>query len=195
MSSDKDNNSLKTLLDYLQTLFSRVSALNLNRRMMSHRKSDSALLDQQILAALYEIVEKTPVPNDSKNRESTVVYEPQTVVVKSDISNLDVTTKKGDITSSSASNKDLSNRLHATLSRTSDAIYVGEKLSVSAWDHIRASLRYVREKNAGLAKMHADLASEALQQASHYMADEEYIVLKASVLEELQKLHEQPIDE
>ena len=62
MSSDKDNNSLKTLLDTLQTLFSRVSTLNLTRRMMSHRKSDSALLDKQILSALYEVVEKTPLP-------------------------------------------------------------------------------------------------------------------------------------
>lgn len=194
MSSDKDSSSIRKLLDSLQALFSKVSALNLNRRMMSHRTSDSALLDKQILSALYAIVEKTPVSIDSKNRESTVVFEPQAAAVKSDIPNTDIMAKKGDIASSSASYKDLSNRLHGTLSRTSGAIYAGEKLGVSAWEHIRASLRYAREKNAGLAKMHADLASEALQQASHYLADEEYIALKTSVLEELEKLREQPID-
>ena len=171
MTSNTDGNSIKVLLASLLALYSRLSALILNQRMTSYRKGDSALLDKQILAALYDIVEKTPAPETPDHQVSGGGSAAQADKVISDVSNRDVAIKA-----------------HATLSRMPSSIHLGEKLSVSAWDHIRTSLRYVHEKNIGLAKMHADLANEALKQASHYMTDEEYIELKVSVLEELQKL-------
>jgi hypothetical protein len=188
MTSNTDGNSIKVLLASLLGLYSRLSALILNQRMTSYRKGDSALLDKQILAALYDIVEKTPAPETPDHQVSGGGSAAQADKVISDVSNRDVAIKARHVTSSETPQKGPSNRLHATLSRMPSSIHLGEKLSVSAWDHIRTSLRYVHEKNVGLAKMHADLANEALKQASHYMTDEEYIELKVSVLEELQKL-------
>jgi len=188
MTSNTDGNSIKVLLASLLAFYSRLSALILNHRMTSYRKGDSALLDKQILAALYDIVEKTPAPETPDHPAGGTGSAAQADAVISDVSNRDAAINGRHLASSETPQKELSNRLHATLSRTPGAIHLGEKLSVSAWDHIHTSLRYVREKNASLAKMHADLANEALQQASHYMTDEEYIELKVSVLEELQKL-------
>lgn len=188
MSSITDHSSIKTLLDSLQALYMRLSAQDLKERMTSYRKGDSALLDKQILSALYSVVEQTPVAEvrNGQVAESGSVTSADEGLT--DPQEAQAVAKEGSVKAPETPQKDLSNRLHSTLSRSSGSIHLGEKLRVSAWDHIRTSLRYVREKNPDLAKMHADLANEALQQASHYMTDDEYIELKAAVLDELQKL-------
>lgn len=189
MASNPGDSWIKALLDSLQALHSKLSVLILNRRIDSYRKDSGHHLDKQILSTLYDIAENTPKPENLKTgAEDTRLVNQAGGMVPGD-SNRAPGVKQSNAPPA-IPHSDLSSHLHTNLSKTSDSGHLGEKLKASAWDHIHTSLRYVRQGKADLAKMYADLANEALQQASHHMTDDEYIVMKTSILEELQKLRE-----
>lgn len=60
MASNSGDTGIKALLDSLQALYAKMSALIINKRINSYRKEGGAQLDTEILSALYDIVEKTP---------------------------------------------------------------------------------------------------------------------------------------
>lgn len=51
---------------------------------------------------------------------------------------------------------------------------MGDKLKNSAWEHIHCTIRYAKQGNIALAKLHADIAGHAIEEAAHFMKDEEY---------------------
>jgi len=52
--------------------------------------------------------------------------------------------------------------------------YMGDKLKKSAWEHVHSTIRYARQGNMAMAKLHADIAGHALEEAAHFLKDEEY---------------------
>lgn len=52
--------------------------------------------------------------------------------------------------------------------------HMGDKLKASAWEHIHSAIRFAKQGQVGKAKLHADIAGHALEEAGHYMNDEEY---------------------
>lgn len=189
MASDTGGTWSKALLESLQQLYSKLSVMIVNRRMESYRKESGAHLDKEILSALYQIVDETPVSQNPKPGavEGTESGQPDQVRLTERSKSFGQ--KQASSTSAPAATfTDLSNHMHASLSSNSETHPLGERLKASAWEHIHTALRYVREEKPDLAKMHANLAQEALQQASHHMTEEAYVELKRSVLEELGKL-------
>lgn len=51
---------------------------------------------------------------------------------------------------------------------------VGEKLMQSTWDHLHASIRYVRAGNTESARLHASIMDSAIKEAVHFLNDEVY---------------------
>ena len=51
---------------------------------------------------------------------------------------------------------------------------MGDKLKTSAWEHIHFTIRYARQGNVAMAKLHADIAGHALEEVAHFIKDEEY---------------------
>lgn len=185
MASNTGDSWIKTLLDSLQSLYTKLSFVILNRRIHSYRKESGAVMDKQILSTLFDIVEKTPGGKNSKSVASEATPVTETDGLTSDDQKTGSEIKQRNAAPEML-HKDLSNHLH----KSSDSGNLGSKLRASAWDHIHTSLRYVREEKPDLAKMHAGLANEALQQASHHMTDEQFTELKTSIMAELQKLRE-----
>jgi len=66
--------------------------------------------------------------------------------------------------------------------------YMGDKLKDSAWSHIHAALLHARQGEAITAKLHADIANEALKEAAHYMSEEDYKVLCEEVAKAFKEL-------
>ena len=186
MAPKPSDSWIKTLLDSLQQLYTKLSALILNQRMNSHRKDKGAPLDDRLLSTLYDIVEKIPGAENSQEAAAKPASFMQDDSPRSDVPDGGRQTRQSD-TQPARMHADLSNHLHTSLSKASDSGHLGEKLKESAWDHIHTSLRHARDGKKDLAKMYADLAKEALQQVSHHLSDEEYTQLKTAVLEELQK--------
>jgi hypothetical protein len=55
--------------------------------------------------------------------------------------------------------------------------YMGDKLKDSTWSHIHSALLHARQGETSSAKLHADIANEALKEAAHYMSEEDHKVL------------------
>lgn len=185
MASNTGDTWIKSLMDSLQTLYSKLSLVILNQRMHSYRKANGAVVDKEILSTLYDMVEKTPAGKNSGSAVSDARPVTETDGLTSGVRKTGSDFKQR-AAAPEMVHKDLSNHLH----KNTDSENLGAKLSASAWDHIHASLRYLREEKPDLAKMHAGLANEALQQASHHLTDETYTELKSSIMTELQKLRE-----
>ena len=66
--------------------------------------------------------------------------------------------------------------------------YMGDKLKDSTWSHIHKALLYARQGEANTAKLHADIANEALKEAAHYMSEEDYKVLCEEVAKAFKEL-------
>ena len=66
--------------------------------------------------------------------------------------------------------------------------YMGEKLKDSTWSHIHTALLHARQGEAYNAKLHADIANEALKEAAHYMSEEDHKVLCGEVAKAFKEL-------
>ena len=65
--------------------------------------------------------------------------------------------------------------------------FMGDKLKASVWEHIRCTLRYTRQGNVAMAKLHADIAGHALEEVAHFIKDVEYSELIFEVEECFEK--------
>ena len=63
--------------------------------------------------------------------------------------------------------------------------YMGDKLKDSTWSHIHTALLHARQGEANTAKLHADIANEALKEAAHYMSGEDHKILCGEVAKAL----------
>jgi len=52
--------------------------------------------------------------------------------------------------------------------------YIAEKLTASTWEHIHSAIRYARQGDVDNAKLHTDIAGQALEEAGHFLNDTEY---------------------
>ena len=66
--------------------------------------------------------------------------------------------------------------------------YMGDKLKDSTWSHIHKALLHARQGEVTTAKLHADIANEALKEATHYMSEEDHKVLCGEVAKAFKEL-------
>lgn len=63
----------------------------------------------------------------------------------------------------------------------------GAKLTKSTWDHIHAALRLARQGDERSARLHSDIANNAIREAGHYLPEDDYRDLVKAVTEYLQQ--------
>jgi hypothetical protein len=69
---------------------------------------------------------------------------------------------------------------------------MGERLRSSTREHLHAAHRLAREDQARSAALHADIASHALIEASHYMSDDDYAAFISEINGEIQAIKHPP---
>lgn len=62
---------------------------------------------------------------------------------------------------------------------------LGEKLKTSAWDHTHSAIRLAHQGDFASAKLHAELANNAIHELSHFMSEAEFLAFKRAVKDEL----------
>jgi hypothetical protein len=62
---------------------------------------------------------------------------------------------------------------------------LGEKLKSSAWEHTHSAIRLAHQGDFASAKLHADLANNAIHELGHYMPEADFIAFKRAVKAEL----------
>ena len=68
--------------------------------------------------------------------------------------------------------------------------YMGEKLKDSIWSHTHAAMLHARQGNVSNAKLHAQIANDALKEVAHYMSEKDYKVLCDEVAVSFKELEE-----
>ncbi len=169
------NNSL---FSSLQLLYRKVSMVILNLRMHSYHSSvDSnditSLLNKQIEGLVSSSAKDTTGHIDTSEIDEHVKHD----LINKNNEKYKEVKNVGEL--GSEFSKYLNQR------KTSSIIhpYMGDKLKKSAWEHIHHAIRYAHQGNAVSARLHADIAGHALEEASHYLKNEEYSELVYQVEE------------
>ena len=68
--------------------------------------------------------------------------------------------------------------------------HLGDQMRESTWKHLVASMRLAQQGDEKGAKVHAELAHNAMKEASIYLTEEEYAAFEAEVKERLATLME-----
>ena len=164
------------LIHALHDLFLKVSNFELVKRISSYRHKSASGLD--ISAPLSKHIDKLVVenkrtisqlPNAVTNRSYTEHEFQKIVSASSQSSRLK---KKLD---------GLARHYKKSAGKTESAQYMGERLKSSTWSHLHVASMEARRGDAVAAKIHADIANQALKEAAHYMSDEEYKVFCGEV--------------
>ncbi len=51
---------------------------------------------------------------------------------------------------------------------------LGDKLKSVAWEHLHSAIRYAKQGDIDAAKLHSDIAGNALEEASYYLGNKDY---------------------
>ena len=69
---------------------------------------------------------------------------------------------------------------------------IGHKLSSSAWNHTHSAIRCAHQGDYANAKLHADLANNAIHELGHYVSTAEFTRFKQAIKSELLSRFELP---
>jgi len=158
----------------LQYLYRKISIVIMRVRMRSFRPFHESNNTFDITSLLHQQINTLA---DSLDKNNT---HPATVNEKSQRSEL--TLNKVDIKKYQSSKienvsgveSEFAKYLKQKKSSAMSHPYLGDKLKESAWEHIHCTIRYARQGNVETARLHAGIAGQALEEAAHYLKDEEY---------------------
>ena len=172
-----NKNENHTLLKTLKELYNQLGALMTKIRFRSYRtviKSDStfnitSILNNQVEKLASESVITTPhiEPNE------IIMQQPKGSLSKSEVKNQSVMKHKN----LSGAESDFAKHLKLSKSSEVSHSHMGDKLKESAWEHIHSAIRFAKQGQVDKAKVHADIAGHAIEEAGHYISHEEYSVL------------------
>lgn len=165
-----NNSSLFVRLLYL---YRKVSVVVIRIRMRSYHKfiesndnfNITSLLNKQInvLAA-----------NSIKNISPNIILPQSDIIKKTQFTELTLPKVDNKTEIISGIESEFAKYLKQKKSFSIDHPYMGDKLTKSAWDHIHCTIRHARQGHIDMAKLHADIAGHALEEAAHYMEEQEY---------------------
>ncbi|MDH5766062.1 MAG: hypothetical protein OEZ38_08600 [Gammaproteobacteria bacterium] len=69
--------------------------------------------------------------------------------------------------------------------------FMSNKLKTSIWSHIHIAFMQARQGDVAAAKVHADIATQALKLAAHYMSEDDYKLLYVDVVKALNTFNDQ----
>lgn len=178
------NNSLYVRLLYL---YRKISIVVVKIRMRSYRPFPESSNTFDITSLLHKQI-NTLTPDPTKNNtplasESMKPHFSEQNVLKVDSKN----NQDREIENVGSTESEFSKYLKQTKLSSINHPFMGEKLKKSAWEHIHCSIRYARQGNVALAKLHANIAGHALEEAVHFMKDDEYTKLVYEIEECFEK--------
>lgn len=187
--------SHQSLLGDLKRLYSDITLSLFNKRMGLYNKGSHALTGHDVSARLSDHIEKLAAAEKAKPSP-----QPQSQPTQSPISAEAIQTDTTDSghTESSRSRPSVVGQIVTALSShlKGQASYeiqpqLSEKLKNSAWSHVHSALRYARQGDEVNAKLHVNIACNALKEAEHYISDEACDELSAEVEKLLEQIKEQ----
>jgi hypothetical protein len=176
MISVRDDNALLRLL---KKLYSSIVMLYLRRLPKAYRRYDAEKKTPSLSSQLADCVEK--IADTAVAAEHGVTDPPSVTTGNIHPPHLPVS-------SAAAGAGGLSLFLHDTHMHSAISLDAGDKLMHSTWEHIHASIRYARQGELKKARLHVQLANNAIKEAAHYVTEEVYVRFTREVEEVLKEL-------
>lgn len=164
------NENRESILDRIKKLYTKLFLVSLHDRIDSYHAASDTDHHNIISDTLHKQIDKT-------SQEASKTHS-----VKVDKS------KTADKDASSTKSHKLKDHSGSLISMTLNGLAVyfkkqktrehdpemSEKLQKCVWDHVHSAHRFARTGDANTAKLHADIATNAMKTLSHYLPEEEY---------------------
>ena len=173
------------LLQLLKGLISRVSQLDLEKRKSAYRSQAgghqdiTSVLDHH----LSRIAASQPAPRaPGSGQQPSAATASKVAAASANHSSGNSATSAGPGVS------DFSDYFKSRNGASDTSPYLADKLVNSTWTHIHTAVMHARQGDLVNAKLHAQIANQALKEAAHYMSDEEYAQLSQEIAQAMQQL-------
>lgn len=180
--SNQDNT---TLLENLKQLYFRFLTLVTQNQIRSGINHSSTTNPHNITSSLSECIDKLSTHASHGTDNNTPKQAP----------NLEKNSREHAVISSEPpSQKELGDfSLHLKDSHKYSGISLdtGGKLIQSTWEHFHASIRLARQGNVKKARVHMEIANNALREAEHYLPEQAYSHFSQEVMQALDEISEQ----
>lgn len=169
-----DNTSQKKLMSDLKNLYGKLSALLTGIRMRSYHVLTDSKNSFDITSVLNKQVDEYVAQHQPEKRLNSIQAdkeEPGNVAtIKSEAKlNNDMLQSQSSGTESAFA-KHLKHRESSSVSQPR----MGDNLKASAWEHIHKAIRFAKQGEVENAKLHTNIAGQALEEAGHYLNDKDY---------------------
>lgn len=212
----KSDFELKALINALQVLYSRVASFVLNKRMDSYHEESGSVAVDNLTTLLSDHIDRLAESGSAKRGKNQAQgSERKSPAAEQNVPGPEGTTKRQTTAQNEqAAARDLSmarrksdqrvTMVGRTLSglgrylrsRPKETVLdpeMSDKLKKSTWTHIHTALRLARQGDARTAKLHLDIASQALKEAAHHMSREDHIAFTVEVEEKLGEITDQDV--
>lgn len=180
---------INELLRSVHSLFSKVALLDLQKRTRSYKQQADSSRQTDIATSLTDYIDKMaalqPASKASVVKQGTNEPSPENITQESG------QTEPVQAVPVNGVSTNLSEYMKSHSQHTSSDSYVGDKLKASTWSHIHTAILKAREGDAKAARLHADIANQALKEAGHYMDDEEFRLFSEEIEKALNELKQQ----
>lgn len=167
------------LLSVLKSLFSELMQLNLEQRL-NWQRTRKAAESIDISETLHRHIDQINIQHRSESATIAAGSSPTGTGRRTDT---EVRTRESE--SLSEEDNRLREHLHDVRSRSYTESYMGERLVKSTWEHVYQAECKAREGDDVNARLHANIAAQAMKEAQKYMKVEEYEAFSSAVLEML----------
>lgn len=176
---------INAILGTLQRLYSRIALRVLQGRTGSYRKEGTPGSGHDIATPLSDHIESLAERGESSSRKVPAGKSGQTArstAVKSSRAP-ERPARKGSIVTRTLGgiSRYFSRKHHGAVVQP----HLSKKLEKSTWDHLQTALLNARQGKVTTARLHADIANNAMKEAAHYMSEAEYAKFKLAVDEKL----------
>lgn len=174
------------LLVILRRLYSRIISLYLKARASTSANSDTTGMSHNFVLPLSDYIEKLAA-NAEMNKGDAV---------DSLVNNVKGNGAKNPASlnrehSAEIALGELSTHLRNSHMHSGVSLNTGDKLIQSTWEHFHASIRSANKGDVKTARLHAELANNALKEAAHYLPESVYSSFSKEVMEALKEINSQ----
>ncbi|TNF37416.1 MAG: hypothetical protein EP315_02670 [Gammaproteobacteria bacterium] len=175
---------INELLRSLHSLFSHVARLDLQKRIETWKQQPGNNQPQDIAAPLSDYIDKLATSHSAASSTAGEADHASTAQpVPGETSS---STQKASVVNGFSTN--LSEYLKSHPMHSDSDIYLGEKLRASTWSHIHTALLKARQGDVKAARVHADIANQAMKEAAHYLSEETFRQFADEIARALEEL-------
>jgi hypothetical protein len=179
---------IAALIEALKSLYSTIASLDLQKRMGSYRRDNGAGVDHDIATPLINDIEKLAASSDGDNQRAPRHASSASSLTAAEEGSPNRQRIGHKTTTPPRRFTELSRFFGRKKTGSAFQPHMRDKLEASVWEHINTSLRLARKGDAKSAKLHADVANNALKEAARHMSEEEYSEFYGQVEKQLSEI-------